>query len=79
MSGFKLEIGSTSYASPYAVSTSGNIWIMGIVTTEMPANLQFTATLAGIRNPRYMTGTSSNSNDLYRILTYDTTGQDATD
>ena len=42
VSGFKLEKDATSYASPYSVSTATNdVWIMGIVTTEMPANTAF--------------------------------------
>lgn len=54
---------------------------MGIVTTEMPANTAFKATLAGIRNPRYLTNKNNAFSDsnAYRILTYDSSGFGDTD
>lgn len=57
-----------------------NSFIMGIVTTEIPANTLVKATLAGVRNPRYLVPTASNfpaaAADQFSVFSYDRRGED---
>jgi hypothetical protein len=54
VSRFKLVGGSVNFANSYNVSTDrNNVYIMCLATREIPAGTSLTATLAGVRNPRY--------------------------
>jgi hypothetical protein len=54
VSRFQLVSGTTPYASSYNVTVAGGVAYIWCLTTRIvPANTRLTATLAGVRNPRY--------------------------